>query len=160
KISEGFATQFLVNACAGARARQRPRYNLDDLGIIIPAAVWRDAHFDLDTGVLYPAGTIPLQDEGYGEAGNGIIEVAQDELREHLRKPAPRKVGRKTKVTPKVEQEVFAMLEYHGLPNPDDPEWNAQARVEEVIEDRTGLGRTQARIHARCLIDKWNAGKG
>jgi hypothetical protein len=65
KISEGFATQFLVSACAaGVRARQRPCYNLGDLGITIPAGVWRDAHFDLDTGVLYPAGTDPMKDDG------------------------------------------------------------------------------------------------
>jgi hypothetical protein len=174
KVGEGAAVQLLINACAhGVRARQRDisdhRVPDHDWGLVIAASVWQGAHLDLDTGILYPAGwdfdNPPIDERGfvqsgYGLGGNGIIEISESDLSEHLKMPAPRKPGRKSKVTPEVEQKVFAMLDHHGVPSPDDSEWSAQADVEEVIEDLAGVGRTQARIHARRLIDKWKAGKG
>jgi hypothetical protein len=157
KIGVGAALQYLIKACAeGVRARERPCWASYALGgPTIPAAVWQGGHLEIESGELFPAGST----ESYGAGVNGIIEIAEDDLREHLRKPAPRKRGRKPKVTPKVEQEVLALLDYHGAPNPNDPEWRAQAAVEEAIEERAGVSRTQARIHARRLIAEWETGK-
>ena len=91
KVSVGGAIQFLIDACAGGvRARQRPLYEKYDWGPVIPAAAWRGAHLDLDTGELFPAGTDhfdpPTEYGGYGDGGSGIIEVAEDDLRDYLRK--------------------------------------------------------------------------
>jgi hypothetical protein len=157
KIGVGAALQYLIKACAqGVRARERPCWASYALGgPTIPAAVWLGGHFDIESGELFPAGST----EAYGEGANGIIEIAEDDLREYLRKPVPRKRGRKTKITPEVEQKVLAMLDYHGAPNPNDAEWNSQAAVEAVIEELAGVGRTQARIHARRLITEWMTGK-
>jgi hypothetical protein len=93
KVSVGGAVQFLIDACAGGvRARQRPCYEEHGWGLVIPAAVWRGAHLDLDTGELFPAGTDqfdpPTEYGGYGDGGSGIIEVAEDDLRDYLRKLA------------------------------------------------------------------------
>jgi hypothetical protein len=69
------------------------------------------------------------------------------------------KRGRPTKVTPDVEQHIFRLLDHHGLPDPNDPDWSSQANIEEILQERAGLEKTQAREHARRLIDAWRAGK-
>jgi hypothetical protein len=86
KLSVGAAVKLLIEACAeGVRARQRPCWGQGDFGFLIPAAIWRDAHLDIDTGELYPAGTDPhnppTEEGGFGYGGNGIIEVSATDLR-------------------------------------------------------------------------------
>src|SRR5262249_50670700 len=63
------------------------------------------------------------------------------------------------KITPKLEQYIFGLLDHHGLPDPNDPEWSSQANIEEIIQAQSGCEKTQAREHARRLIDLWQAGK-
>ena len=70
------------------------------------------------------------------------------------------KRGRRAKMTPELERYIFKLLDHHGLPSPDDPDWSSQADVEKIIQDRAGLGETQAREHAHRLIDTWKARKG
>ena len=156
-IGVGAALQYLVKACAeGVRTRERPCWASYALGgPAIPAAIWPGGHLDIESGELFPAGST----ESYGEGVNGIIEIAEDDLRERLRMPAPRKRGRKTKITSEVEQKVFAMFEYHGLPRPDDPDWSTQADVAKVIEDLAGVSRSTAVEHAHRLIAEYKAGK-
>ena len=94
KSSKGAAIKFLISVCADGSVRSRQRACYDPSSWFgIPAPVWRDAHLDLDTGELYPAGTDlydpPTEFGGYGFGGNGIIEVNEADLRYRLREPAP-----------------------------------------------------------------------
>ena len=85
-VSEAVAVKLLVEACAAGtvRAWQRGCWEPNGLGLLIPAAVWRDAHFDTHTGELFPAGTDPHnppnEEGGYGHGGNGIIEFNAEDL--------------------------------------------------------------------------------
>jgi hypothetical protein len=124
KIGDGAAIKLLISACAdGVRTQQQPCWG--DLPWTIPTAVWRDAHLDLDTGELYPAGTDPhnppTEEGGYGHGGNGIIEVNAVDLRECLSAPptilsviAPAK----ERVQPKRERAMraIAVLYPNGVP--------------------------------------------
>jgi hypothetical protein len=164
KVSVGGAIQFLIDACAGGvRARQRPLYEEYDWGPVIPAAEWRGAHLDLDTGELFPAGTDqfnpPTEYGGYGDGGSGIIEVAEDDLRDYLRKPAPRKLGRPPKVDEEVKKRIFKFLDHHGAPNPRNPKCATQAAVEKIIQDEADVSPSTARIHASEIIDNWKKQK-
>jgi hypothetical protein len=84
KVSEAVAIKVLIEACAEGivRAWQRGCGEPKGYELVIPAAVWRGAHFA--DGVLHPAGTSPLNpynDEGgYGEGVNGIIEFSAEDL--------------------------------------------------------------------------------
>src|SRR5262249_20048922 len=40
-----------------------------------------------------------------------------------------RKRGRPTKITLELEKHIFKLLDHHGLPDPNDPEWSSQARI-------------------------------
>jgi len=72
---------------------------------------------------------------------------------------ARRKRGRPTRVTLELEFYIFNLLDHHGLPDPNDPDWSSQAVIEGIIQDRAGLEKTQAREHASRLINTWLAGK-
>jgi len=93
RVSEAVAVKLLVEACAESlvRAWQRGCWEPKGFGLLIPAAVWRDAHFDTHTGELFPAGTDPHnppnEEGGYGHGGNGIIEFNADDLRIWLNTP-------------------------------------------------------------------------
>jgi hypothetical protein len=64
-----------------------------------------------------------------------------------------------------VKYEVFRLMEHHGNFSPDDPEWNAQARLEEKIEDfchdKFGMrpGRTTIQDHIAPWLREWKQGK-
>jgi hypothetical protein len=176
KISGGPAIKLLIDACAQGLVRARQRLPRDDWGPVIPPSVWRDAHLDLDTGLLIPAGVDldnPPVDErgyvsdgGYGLGGNGVIEISEADLREYLGKPAPRKRGRKTKIDwADVKQKIFARLEYQGAPSAFDPEWANQAAVEKAIQEileQSGIAiaESTARTYAGKWLDEWQAEKG
>jgi hypothetical protein len=171
KTSVGAAIKLLTVACAeGVRARQRPCYMpRGDFAPVIPAFVWRDAHLDLDTGELYPAGTSPddppTEEGGYGHGGNGIITIDAADLRAWLRKSAPKTRGRPPKVDwEEIKRHVFALLDYQGAPNPIDPEWGAQAAVEKDIKEsleRDGItvAESTVREHVSRFIAEWKAEK-
>jgi len=64
-----------------------------------------------------------------------------------------------------VKYEVFRLMEHHANFSPDDPEWNAQARLEEKIEDfcrdKFGMrpGRTTIQDHIAPWLREWKQGK-
>jgi len=94
-------------------------------------------------------------------SGGGAIKTAvtKEDGALPASEAARRKRGRPTKITPKLEQYIFGLLDHHGLPDPNDPEWSSQANIEEIIQAQSGCEKTQAREHARRLIDLWQAGK-
>jgi len=164
KIGVGAALQCLIKACAeSVPTRERPCWASRALGgRMIPATKWRDAHLDIETGELFPAGSM----EAYGEGVNGIIEIAEDDLREYLRKAPPRKRGRKPKVEWKgdIKQQIFALFEHQGVPNAADPEWRTQADVERTILDilakrEIEVAESTAREYARQFLEEWQVQK-
>ena len=165
KISAGAAIKSLISAFANS-VRTRQRMPFDGHSIAIPMAVWRDAHFDFDTGELYPAGTDlyhpPTEEGGYGHGGNGIIEVNEADLRDRLCKPAPKKRGRPPKFDwdGDIKQRAFAFLNYHGAPNAADREWGTQAALEKaIVESGVDVAPSTVRKYASGFIAEWKAEK-
>ena len=60
-----------------------------------------------------------------------------------------------------VDAEIFRLMGHHSEFTPDDPEWNAQARLEEAIADfcqdkfKKTPGETQIREHVRLALERW-----
>jgi len=163
KIGVGAALQFLIKACAeDVRSRERPCWASYALGgPTIPAPVWKGSHLDIGSGELFPAGST----EVYGEGGNGIIEIAEDDLRERLRMPAPRKRGRKPKLDwDDIKRQTFTLFEHQGAPSAIDPEWASQADVERAIQDilaRDGIevAESTVRKYAGQFLEAWQVQK-
>jgi hypothetical protein len=104
-----------------------------------------------------PPEPTPAADVG-NEAGTIAAAAKEDDFLPASEVTRPKR-GRRTKVTPELERYIFKLLDFHGLPRPDDPDWSSQADVEKILQDRADLGETQAREHAHRLIDTWKAGK-
>jgi hypothetical protein len=61
---------------------------------------------------------------------------------------------------PQVKDHVFAQLDHHGPPSPDDPDWSNQAAVEGVAAEFLLLNEWTAaestiRHHVREFIEEW-----
>jgi hypothetical protein len=60
-----------------------------------------------------------------------------------------------------VEEEIFRLMNYHGEFSSDDPEWNAQARLEEAIADfcedkfKKLPSETTIKEHVRQTLERW-----
>jgi hypothetical protein len=146
------------------RGRSHPRavgHRPEPFAPTIPAAAWRGAHLDPVQGALWPCGTDPRspleQRGGCWGLGANVIEIAADDLRAHFSEP--RKGGRKTKVDETVKRQIFALLDYHGLPNSGDPEWKSQADVEKVVQELANVSESTAREHTAKFIAEWTAQK-
>jgi hypothetical protein len=75
---------------------------------------------------------------------------------------APHPGGRRPVVDWKmVREEVFRLMDYHGEFSDNDPEWNAQARLEEAIADfcenklKRHVGGTAIRENIRESLERW-----
>jgi hypothetical protein len=55
----------------------------------------------------------------------------------------PKKGGRPPHDWNTIEKKVVELMDYHGDFSLTDPDWNAQARLEDRITDEFGIGRTQ-----------------
>lgn len=87
-----------------------------------------------------------------GSPAQGGLEAAID-----LAKPA-NKGGRPPAVDWKVvKDEVFRLMDYNRDFGPDDPDWNAQARLEEALEDycETEFGKRPAKSTIQLRIKPW-----
>jgi len=123
-VSDAVAVKLLVEACAEGlvRAWQRACWEPRGFGLLIPAFVWRDAHF-ADDGVLFEAGTDmythPGEHGGYGYGVNGIIEFSTGDLHYWLNIAPPQRKQRTAPKGEKIREAINAL--FHGvIPPPKD----------------------------------------
>ena len=77
-------------------------------------------------------------------------------------RPAPQKRGRKPAYDwAMIETEALRLMDHHGEFSPDDPDWNAQARLESAVLEFCARkwdeepSKTQLRSHIRDWLTNW-----
>lgn len=58
-----------------------------------------------------------------------------------------------------IRKAAFELMDHHGEFSPDDPKWNVQARLEEVLHDRFSVGISTLREHLPGILTAWREAK-
>jgi hypothetical protein len=90
------------------------------------------------------------------------VFVITGELKSWLHKipGAPKKrVGRRPHDWDTIEKRIFKLMDENGDFSLDDPDWNAQARLEDKITDEFGIGVTQLRVRLPDILNRWKSTK-
>jgi hypothetical protein len=76
-------------------------------------------------------------------------------------KPAasPTRRGRPSLDWEAIRKAIFELMDHHGEFSPDDPSWNAQARLEEILHDRFSAGISTLRERLPDILAAWRASK-
>jgi len=104
--------------------------------------------------------------------GSGKRLFSRDDLLDWLNRQAPeqkpaascgaptRRGGRPPAYDWQAIQKVtFELMDENGDFSVDDPDWNVQARLEETLTDRFGVGTSQLRAHLPKFLEVWRKAK-
>jgi hypothetical protein len=70
--------------------------------------------------------------------------------------PSERRAGRPAAYDwQAIGAETFKLMSYHGEFSTDDPAWNAQARLEEALNDKFGVSISTLRERLPKLLQEW-----
>jgi hypothetical protein len=58
-----------------------------------------------------------------------------------------------------IEQTVRYLMDENGDFSPDDPDWNAQARLEEALNDKFGIEKSAVRERLPPILQSWRKAK-
>jgi hypothetical protein len=77
--------------------------------------------------------------------------------------PAPKKESRRGRPPAQdwdaIRRETFALMDHHGSFSPDDPAWNAQARLEAALTDKFDVVLSTLRDHLPKFLEDWKKTK-
>ena len=137
--------------------------------------VWQMTHWRnyFATGTIDLYGLPLLDDNGHPVPDGRTVPVCTREIFvrkdsldrfvasiEPNSKPAASRGGRKPVYDwPKIRKAVFELMDHHGEFSPDDPKWNAQARLEEVLSDRFEVAISTLRERLPKFLEDWRNAK-
>jgi len=83
------------------------------------------------------------------------VSCIKTDVNNLLTKSAPKKTGRTPHNWSEIESAAHRLLDKRGQFDANVKDWNCRARLEELLCDEFGIGRTQLAKHLPGMIDRW-----